>query len=192
MTSCSPECLTCARLRSAVVAIVAEEGIESFSAERLALRSRLGHEVIAAHYASAADCLYDAYEEVSRSIHHDFAVAFAAEPSWYEGLALAGRTLLERLAAHPEEARFCFVEVLRGDHELARLRADSRRRLVDLFVSELRRRCDHEVPRMQLELLIGAAFQAIAAAVNSGNITELPDMMPELTSRAYVFQPAAA
>lgn len=45
---------------------------------------------------------------------------------------------------------------------------------------------------MQLELLIGAAFQAIAAGVNSGNITELPEMMPELTSRAYVFQPAAA
>jgi hypothetical protein len=184
--------LTCARLRSAVVAIVADEGIESFSAERVALRSGLGFEVLDAHYASAADCLYDAYEEVSRSIHQDFAAAFAAEPSWYEGLALAGRTLLARLASDPDEARFCFVEVLRGDHELARLRADSRRRLVDLFVSELRRRCDNEVPRMQLELLIGAAFQAIASAINGGNITELPGIMPELTSRAYVFQPAAA
>jgi hypothetical protein len=174
------------------VAIVAEEGIESFNAERLELRSGLESDELARHYASAAGCLYDAYDEVSRSIHADFALAFAAEPSWYDGLALAGRTLLERLAEHPDEARFCFVEVLRGDHELARMRADSRRRLVELFVSELRRRCDNEVPRMQLELLIGAAFQAIASAVNGGNITELPGMMPELTSRAYVFQPAAA
>ncbi len=184
--------MTCARLRSAAVAIVAEEGIESFNGDRLELRSGLAAEDLATHYVSATSCLYDAYEEVSRSIHDDFAVAFAAEPSWYDGLALAGRTLLARMAENPDEARFCFVEVLRGDHELARLRADSRRRLVDLFVAELRRRCDNEVPRMQLELLIGAAFQAIASAVNGGNITELPGMMPELTSRAYVFQPAAA
>lgn len=145
------------------------------------------------HYPRTAGCLYDTYEEIASSIHEDFAAAFAAEPDWYVALAIAGRTLLERMAEHPEEARFCFVEVLRGDHELARMRADSRRRLVDLFAGELGARCAMEgVPRMQLELLIGAAFQAIAAAVDTGNIDELPGLMPELTSRAYVFQPVAA
>ena len=175
------------------MAIVAEEGIESFNAERLELRSGLESDELARHYTSAASCLYDAYDEVSRSIHADFALAFAAEPSWYDGLALAGRTLLERLGRASRRGALLLRRGARAaTTSWPACRADSRRRLVELFVAELRRRCDNEVPRMQLELLIGAAFQAIASAVNGGNITELPGMMPELTSRAYVFQPAAA
>jgi hypothetical protein len=174
------------------LAVVAEDGLDAFTSERLALRAGVTSAELEEHYPSAASCLYDTYDEVSRSIHDDFAAALAAEPSWYDGLTLAGRMLLERLSEHPDEARFCFVEVLRGDHVLARMRADSRRRLVDLCVSELRQRCGEAVPRIQLELLIGAAFQAIAATVASGNIADLPEMMPELTSRAYVFQPVAA
>ena len=48
------------------------------------------------------------------------------------------------------------------------------------------------MPKMQIELLIGAAFQAIATAISTGQIADLPDKMPELTSRAYVFEPLAA
>ena len=159
----------------------------------MAKRAGLSVGELRRHYSGASACLADTYSELARSIHEDFAAAFAAEDDYYDALTLAGQTLLARMAEHPDEARLCFVEALRGDHELARLRADFRRRLVDMFAVELRRRCNREgVPRMQLELLIGAAFQAIAAAVGSGSIADLPDLMPELTSRAYVFEPAAA
>lgn len=45
---------------------------------------------------------------------------------------------------------------------------------------------------MQLELLIGAGFQAIAAAIESGDITALPGLAPELESRAFVCEPVPA
>jgi hypothetical protein len=173
--------------------IAVTDGIDSVDEQGLAARTGVPVNELARHYASVSDCLTDTYDEFARSLHADFAAAFAAEDDYYGALTLVGETLLARMAERPDEAQFCFVEALRGDHELARLRADSRRRLVDMFAGELRRRCNHEgVPRMQLELLIGAAFQAISTAVSSGNIADLPELMPELTSRAYVFEPVAA
>jgi AcrR family transcriptional regulator len=188
---CKHWCPTCATLRSGAVEIVGREGIEALTIERLAREAGLTSDEVRAHYPSAADCLSASYEEVSRSILDDFASAFAAEAGWRNALTSAARTLLERMAARPEEARLCFQEVLRGDHELLRRRDEARGRMVDLFVRELRRRQGRwRVPRTQLELLIGAGFQAIAAAVAEGRVHELLELLPELTSRAYVFEPA--
>lgn len=70
----------------------------------------------------------------------DFASAFAPEARWRDALSPAARRLLGRMAARPEEARLCFQEVLRGDHELLRRRDGARRKMADLFVGELGRR----------------------------------------------------
>ncbi len=130
---------------------------------------------------------------MSRSIYDDFVAAFAAESDYRDALRLARDTLLERMTARPNEARFCFVEVLRGDHELLRRRDASRRRLVALLMDELARRCDQsELLRMQVELLVGAGFQAISAAVEEGDVAELAELGPELESRALVFAPVPA
>ena len=188
---CKQPCSTCAELRQATLRIVGGEGIEAVTLERLSGEAGLSPDQIAAHYASPTACLYATYEEVAQSIHADFAAAFAAEPSWRRALTAAARGLLERMAARPDEAHLCFQEILRGDHELLRRRDAARRRMVDLFVRELgRRQGDEQVPRTQLELLIGAGFQAIATAVAQDRLAELPQLLAELTSRAYVFEPA--
>jgi hypothetical protein len=190
---CKQKCPNCAELRRAAVEIVGRGGIAAVSIERLADATRLTEDEVGAHYPSAAACLCDAYDEVSRSVLKDFAAAFAIERDWRGALTGAARGLLERMAARPAEARLCFQEVLRGDHELLRLRDAARRRMLDLFVSELRRRTgDQRVSTVQLELLIGAGFQAIAAAVAEDRVADLPTMLAELTSRAYVFEPASA
>ena len=128
----------------------------------------------------------------AQGVYDDFRRSFAAEPGWRRALMLASRTLLARMAAHPDEARLCFVEILRSDHELLRRRERSRRRLVELFVSELGRRRElAEQYRVQLELLIGAGFQTIATAIELGDISGLPRLAPELESRGLVFEPVA-
>lgn len=190
---CKKGCSQCAALRAAALAIVGADCVEAVTIERLAEQSGLTVDEVGRHYPDASSCLYDTYERVARSIYEDFEGAFAAEHGWRRALARAGRLLLERMAANPAEARLCFVEILRSDHELLRRRAVARTRLVDLFVSELGRRRDHpEQFRMQLELLIGAGFQAIAAAIETGDITALPKIEPELESRALVFEPVSA
>lgn len=188
--SCDPSCEICARLRVAALALIDKDGIDNVTIESLAEHADVAHDEALLHYPDDRACLLDTYDEISRSIYDDFARCFTVVPGWRRALMLAGRTLLERLASRPAEARLCFVEVLRGDHELLRRREVARRRLVDLFVAELgRRRTQPELFRMQLELLIGAAFQAIATSVVSGDISDLPDLGPELESRAFVFEP---
>lgn len=190
---CKQDCEVCTALRAATLAIIAEDGIGPLAAECLAARAGISPDEFPEHYADASECLYATYEQISGEIYDDFATALATEQGWRRALALAGRTLLERLAARPAEARLCFVEILRSDHELLRRRALARRRLVDLFVSELgRRRDDSEQYRMQLELLIGAGFQAIATAIETGDVNGLPALEPELESRALVFEPVPA
>ena len=149
--------------------------------------------MLGAHYQTVQSCLHDTYDHVARSVYQEFAAAFAAEQGWEDALRLAAGTLLRRMAARPDEARFCFIEVLRGDHELLRRRDASRRRLIALLVQELGREC--EQPQhfaLQLELLIGSSFQTIATSIAHGEVAHLPALQPELESRAYVFAPLAA
>lgn len=188
--SCTSTCGTCGQLRAAALEIVGEDGLQAVTLERLADKAGLSTDEVQHHYPYLSECLYETYEEVANCIYEDFAHSFASEPRWRTALTVGGRTLLERMAANPAEARLCFVDILQGDHELLRRRDAARRRLVDLFVAELgHRRGEPEQFRVQLELLIGAAFQAIAAAVATGAIDELPRLEPELESRAYVFEP---
>jgi AcrR family transcriptional regulator len=184
----------CGQLRSAALSIVGADGIESLTMRRIAGQAGVPEDEAERHYRTAEDCLHQTYEEVSAGVLDDFRSAFRAEPGWRRALTLGGRTLLERMAARPEEARLCFIEVLRGDHELMRRRVASRRRMVQLFSSELRARMDDgdEVSELQLELLIGAAFQAISAAVTAGDIADLPELESELVWRAEVFEPVPA
>lgn len=183
-------CPTCARLRAAALDILAADGLAAVSLTRLAERAELGEEEARAHYSDAALCLYATYEEVSDSIYEDWADIFAAVPGWRRALAAGARRLLERLASNPGEGRLCFVEILRSDHEMLRRRDASRRRLVELFVRELGRRRDQpEQFRVQLELLIGATFQAIGSVIAAGDVTSLPALAPELEQRAFVFEP---
>jgi hypothetical protein len=193
-TPCKPACSICARLRAAVLEIVGADGIEALTRERVSTVAGVPPDGFGAHYATVASCLYDTYEEVSRSVYEDFVEAFRAEAGWRRALTIGGRRLLERMAARPAEARLCFVEVLRGDHELLRRRVAARTRMVELFARELRRRLDEQddIPEIQLELLIGAGFQAIAQAVSDGQVAGLPELEPELISRANVFEPVPA
>ena len=102
---------------------------------------------------------------------------------------------LERIGPEELEAisALCFAEMLHGDHELLRRREASKRRLLRLLVRELgKRRANAHLVQIQLELLIGAGFQAIAALVADDRIRELEAIMPELESRAHAFEPLAA
>jgi AcrR family transcriptional regulator len=188
---CILGCPVCERLRAAALEIIGDHGIAALSVGRLAERCGLNVNEIRAHYPTATSCLYATYDEVARAVYEDFAEAFRSEPGWRRALALCGRVLLARMARRPAEARLCFVEVLRGDHELLRRRVAARRRMVQLFVREFERRREDAgaLAPMQLELLIGASFQMISSAVADGRIEELPELEEELISRANVFQP---
>jgi hypothetical protein len=195
--SCVLDCPACRHLRATALDVVGSGGIYALTMSRLASESGLTVDELRAHYPTAEACLYDTYEEVALEIYHEFASAFITKPRWRSALRFASSRLLARMAARPAEARLCFAEILQGDYELLRRREASRTRLVELFVAEFGKRCSEpEEFRIQLELLIGAGFQTIAAAVADAiaedRLEELLELEPELESRSFVFDRLAA
>lgn len=190
-TSCPPACPTCACLRTATLTIVGADGLDALSEARLADHAGISVERQREHYPNARACLHATYDEVAAAIYEDLAVALRSQPNWYDALRASGIALTRRLSDRPAEARLCFSEIFQGDFELLRRHAASRRRLVNLFVRELgHRREDSESFAVQLELLIGASFQTIASAVGERRVDQLEALMPELETRAHVFEPA--
>jgi hypothetical protein len=192
--SCKQECPTCERLQRLAVEIVTDgDGVDSLSLAALSERSGLSRIEVNEHYATAAACLYDAYEATSKALFGVVADAFGECVSWGAGFEMATRALLERVAANPPEARLCLVEAPRVDREL-RGRCERRRREVVEFLAgeHDRRRQRDGLSAVQIELLVGASFHAISRALSEGSSDELFALEPELTELAGVFEPAVA
>jgi AcrR family transcriptional regulator len=188
--SCQPACATCERLREAALSIVGEGGTQALSEQGLAERVGLPPDELARHYPSVGECVYETYDEIVCDILRDMVDAFAGGGGWQSGFELARRRLLERMAAHPAEARLCFVETVRGDRELRRRRDITRRWVVQFLTQEYtRRRHEEELPPLQIELLIGAGFQTISTAVAEGEADDLVELDEKLAEIAGFFIP---
>jgi AcrR family transcriptional regulator len=184
--ACVPGCQICLRLRRSALATVAEAGLEGLSLDAIASRANLTHAEARRHYADAATCIYETYDDVSASIALDMADAFGQGTSWETGYALARQRLLNRMARRPAEARLCFVEVLRGDRQLRLRREQTRQWIVDFLTGQYeQRRTEEGLPEMQIEMLVGAGFQAISTAVSTAEdsatlerwLTELAELL---------------
>lgn len=191
MMSCKPLCPVCPKLRSAAVAVVGDGGIEALSEEALDRAAGLPDGEAVQHYARPATCLHEAYLEVCDRAAAEFSSAFTAERSWASAFDLGRSRVLAYMAAHPAEARLCFVEALRGDRELRRLREARRRGLIGfLFEERARRGGAEDGSRLPIELLLGATFHEISTAVAAGATADLPALEPRLRQLAALFEPA--
>jgi AcrR family transcriptional regulator len=183
---CEPGCPECGRLRAAALELVGEKGIENLSLESLAARTGGQPADVAAHYATSRECIYETYDQVACDLRREMMDAFEDGSDWQEGFELARTRMLERLALNPAEARLCFVETLRGDRGLRRRREINRRSILDFLTREYSRSANGNGMRpIQIELLIGADFQAIsAAAAQDGGLDlgELDSRLAELES----------
>ncbi len=190
--ACEPSCPECERLRAAALELVGEGGIEALSHHNLGERVGAQPAEVAEHYPTASECLYETYDELAADMLGEVVEAFREGSDWLEGFAISRTRLLERIAANPAEARLCFVETLRGDRELRRRRELGRRRLLEFLAEEHARGGNGDgVQPIQIELLIGAGFHTISAAVTDGG-AELSDLEVRLSEIGGCFIPVHA
>jgi AcrR family transcriptional regulator len=190
---CERGCPGCERLRAAALELIGEGGIENLSLESLAARTGGEPAEVAAHYATSRECIYETYDEVAGDLRREMMEAFEDRSDWQEGFEAGRRRMLERLAANPAEARLCFVEPLRGDRGLRRRRDASRRSMVDFLTREYARSGDGTGMRpIQIELLIGAGFQAISRAVAQDGGVDPGELDSSLTALESCFLPVHA
>jgi AcrR family transcriptional regulator len=190
--SCQPGCPLCERLRAAALELIGRGGLEGLTLYTLSERAGCSVEEVRDHYATEWECLLATHDEVSFGLFLELASGFAEPGSWECAVVRALRRLLARLAANPAEARLCFVEALRGDRRLRGHCAKTRVWAVELFANEYRRRRFQGESALQIELLVGAAVQAIAGAVGGGRMREPHELECRLAELPEVFTPIAA
>jgi AcrR family transcriptional regulator len=156
-------CTACAGFRRAAVALAAEHGIETVTAEEIADRAGMTLHGFQRHYRDAEECLVAAYEEGARQLERTFRDGLQGAGGWRERLQGAVERTLSAFARRPQLARFCLAEVPRTTIPSLRERhLESRQRFVTALSDERGHEAG-ETSRLHLELVTGAAHHAVSA-----------------------------
>ena len=195
--TCSPDCMTCDRLRAAAAPAVLMTGGAAVTIGDLAAAAGVPASTAAGHCPEgAAAVVADAYRRAAGELFVEYAASFRMADSWPEKLGAALQRLLRRLADEPAVAHLCFVAPAGGDEQLREIREAFRGRYVELLATEQDRGLDADeeelLPELQLELMVGAIFRTIGALVAEGRAPELPALLEDVTFSAQVFEPRVA
>lgn len=194
--TCSPDCVTCGRLRAAAAPAVLMAGDARVTMSDLAAAAGVPASTASGHCPEgAAAVVADAYRRASGELFGEYAASFRMADSWPEKLGSALQRMLRRLAEEPAVAHLCFVAPMAGDEELRDIREAFRSRYVDLLATEQDRHLDDEeqlLPELQLEMMVGAIFRTIASLVSEGRAPELPALLEDVAFSAAVFEPRVA
>jgi hypothetical protein len=194
--TCSPDCATCGRLRSAAAPAVLLAGTGKVSMSHLATAAGVPASAASGHCPEgAAAVVADAYRRSADVLFGEYAASFGLAQSWPDKLAGGLERMLRRLAAEPAVAHLCFVAPMAGDEELVEVREAFRARYVELLAIEQDRHLDDEeelLPELALEMMVGAVFRTIGSFVAEGRAPELPALLEDVAFSAAVFEPRVA
>ena len=194
--TCSPDCVTCERLRAAAAPAVLMAGDEKVTMAHLAATAGVPASMAIGHCPEgAAAVVADAYRRAAGELFVEYAASFRLAESWPEKLGSALQRMLRRLADEPAVAHLCFVAPMAGDEELREIREAFRARYVELLATEQDRHLDDEeeqLPELQLELMVSAVFRTIGSLVAEGRAPELPALLGDVAFSAAVFEPRVA
>jgi hypothetical protein len=189
---CPPDCGICGRLReSAAAAVLMADGREVALADLAAAAGVPASQAEGHCREGAARVVADAYRRAAGELFGEYAASLRLADSWPDKLTASLRRLLRRLAEEPAMAHLCFVAPTSGDEELRDIREAFRTRYIRLLEDEQARDPDPRppLPRLQLELMVGAVFRTIADLVYDGRAPELPALLEDVAGAAQVFEP---
>jgi AcrR family transcriptional regulator len=191
--TCSvPGCSTCARLRAAAIDVAIARGIHEATGPAIVAQAGLSPGEAAAHYASADECLADAYDDGFELLVSVCLPALTADGPWQDRLLAACDAAIAEFSHRPKLARFCMVEAWHTQlPRLSEHRMAARQRAIDLLV-EHRRPDDLSaaLPALRFELFAGAAHHAV------GNELQDPACNPRTVRDRFdqlvgMFEPSA-
>jgi AcrR family transcriptional regulator len=184
-------CDICSRLRTTLLAALADADLQGLEAEEVAARAGLSIAGFGEHYRTLDDCLLDAFDRLADDLHEQFEQAFQGSGDWHGRLALGMGAALTRLQSIPGATQLWFLEAPRtSDRLLQEHRAAARDRLVETVTQPEEDGWDSEVPGLHAEFLIGALARAgHDELATSGDCTRAVARVRELLA---VFEPLPA
>jgi AcrR family transcriptional regulator len=169
------------RIHQAMIEIVSERGYPETRVVDVIGVAGVSRKTFYELFDSKEDCFLATYDMLLGNLLADTADGFEARPGapWAERVEGGLGSLLEHLAAHPDEARFAIVEVLAaGPKALAR--RDAALRQFTGFLESGRSETAVELPGITALSLAGGVNELLYSEILHGAAAQLPDRLPDL------------
>jgi AcrR family transcriptional regulator len=169
------------RIHRAMIEVVAERGYPETRVVDVIGVAGVSRKTFYELFESKEDCFLAAYDGLLDTLLREATNAFESEQKapWAERVAAALDTLLEHLAAHPDEARFAIVEVLAaGPKALAR--RDAALRQFTGFLETGRSETSVELPGITSIAVAGGVNELLYSEILHRAAGRLPGRLPDL------------
>lgn len=169
------------RLLTGMTIAVGRRGYRDAHITEVVDRAGVSRRTFYEHFDGKEECFAAAYERAVAELTATTLGAFAAETEWVAGLRAGLAALLGKLAAEPEAARVCFVEILAAGPRAIERRDEAMRGFLPLF-----EQAPSEVPRTRIFEALGMGRVAdlgevLHREIAAGRTADLPALLPELT-----------
>lgn len=173
------------RMLAAMVSAVADKGYVAVAVADVVARARVSRATFYEQFADKRDCFLAAFQACTDSLTVTMRDGVGAEPDARRRVRATFDTYLGDLAAFPEGARVCLVEVYAAGPE----GAEARRRVQKHFAGALRSlhrdlaaagEPVRPLTDFDFEALVGAVSSIVTNRVAAGAAAELPDLAPRL------------
>jgi AcrR family transcriptional regulator len=164
-----------------MVEVVAELGYPETRVVDIIKRAGVSRKTFYELFEDKEDCFLAAYDHAVGRLYIGTEEAFeaAAEESWAERMRIATGRFLDLLAARPELAKFCVVDVLAaGPKALAR--RDAAIRQFTGFIDAGRSESGRELPGITALSLAGGINELLYSEILHGASAGLPARLPEI------------
>lgn len=171
------------RLTTAMAHVVAEVGYEETTVEQVLVEAGISRRTFYELYDDREDCFLAAYDAAMQRVLRTVTDAYLDCEEPERRIEHALETFLQLLAAEPDLARMCVVEVFAAGSRARERRADAMEhlaKLVEHALGELRG--DDKLDRLSAQALIGAVHELIYLPIDRRDTASLPGMASEIVA----------
>jgi AcrR family transcriptional regulator len=171
------------RLLTAMARVVATAGYEETTVERVLVEAGVSRRTFYELFDDREDCFVAAYDEAMRRVIRTVTDAYLEPAAPQRRIEHALETFLRLLAAEPDLARMCIVEVFAAGPRARERRATAMERLAQLVEHALGElRGDDALDRLSAQALIGAVHELIYLPIDRHDTASLPGMASEIVA----------
>ena len=152
------------RLLSALVEVLAEQGLENASIGRICKRAGVSRRTFYEIFNDRDECLLAAFDAAIERIAQPVLAAYAAGGSWCERIRDALTALLRQFDSEPDVARLCVIETLKAGPRVSERRAHA----LTAFVAAIEQgrveaASGNEPPPLAGQGVVGGALSVVQA-----------------------------
>jgi AcrR family transcriptional regulator len=169
------------RILSAVAQAAAEVGYADMNVEGITARAGVSRRTFYEHFRNKEDAFFAAYDAAVHQVIRHVRRAYLNEVTAQERLRAGIGEFLQFLAAGPELARMCIVEVLAAGPRVIARRNDAMRMFAEIIeenIHELVPSCRR--PALTAETIVGGIHEAVFSRILADRIDELPGLADDL------------